>query len=104
MSDVLRIADREFRSRLFVGTGKYRSNHEMARCHEASGAEVVTVALRRVNLTDRSKETLLDYIDRSKYFLLPNTAACYNAEEAIRTARLGREVGLSSWVKLEVIG
>jgi thiazole synthase len=76
----------------------------MARCHEASGAEVVTVAVRRVNLTDRSKESLLDYIDRSKFFLLPNTAACFNADEAIRTARLGREAGMSNWVKLEVIG
>ena len=104
MSDVLRIADREFHSRLFVGTGKYRSFQEMARCHEASGAEVVTVAVRRVNLTDRSKESLLDYIDRSKMFILPNTAGCYTADEAIRTARLGREVGLSNWVKLEVIG
>src|SRR5919202_1786053 len=104
MSDVLRIADREFQSRLFVGTGKYRSFPEMARCHAASGAEVVTVAVRRVNLTDRSKESLLDYIDRSKYFILPNTAACYTAEDAIRTARLAREVGLSHWVKLEVIG
>src|SRR5437660_3619299 len=102
--DTLTIAGRQFSSRLFVGTGKYRSNQEMARCHEASGAEVVTVAVRRVNLTDRSKESLLDYIDRSKYFLLPNTAACYTADEAIRTARLGREVGLSEWVKLEVIG
>ena len=102
--DTLTIAGREFRSRLFVGTGKYRSFQEMARCHEASGAEVVTVAVRRVNLTDRSKESLLDYIDRSKFFLLPNTAACFTADEAIRTARLGREVGLSNWVKLEVIG
>src|SRR5450755_1099276 len=98
------IAGREFQSRLFVGTGKYRSFAEMARCHEASGAEVVTVAVRRVNLTDKSKESLLDYIDRSKFFILPNTAACYTADEAIRTARLGREVGLSHWVKLEVIG
>src|ERR1700722_3135527 len=104
MSDVLRIADRDFHSRLFVGTGKYRSFQEMARCHQASGAEVVTVAVRRVNLTDRTKESLLDHIDRSKFFLLPNTAACYTADEAIRTARLGREVGLSNWVKLEVIG
>ncbi|MBX5494845.1 MAG: thiazole synthase [Bryobacteraceae bacterium] len=104
MSDTFRIADREFRSRLFVGTGKYRSFQEMARCHEASGAEVVTVAVRRVNLNDRSKESLLDYIDRSKYFILPNTAGCYTAEEAIRTARLAREVGLSNWIKLEVIG
>src|SRR5579862_8414200 len=100
----LRIAGREFSSRLFVGTGKYRSFPEMARCHTASGAEVITVAVRRVNLTDRTKESLLDHIDRSKFFLLPNTAACYTADEAIRTARLGREVGLSNWVKLEVIG
>ena len=104
MSATVRIADREFRSRLFVGTGKYRSFPEMARCHEASGAEIVTVAVRRVNLTDKSKESLLDHIDRSKMFILPNTAACYTADEAIRTARLGREVGLSNWVKLEVIG
>jgi thiazole synthase len=102
--DTLKIAEREFRSRLLVGTGKYRSFQEMARCHEASGAEVVTVAVRRVNLTDRTKESLLDYIDRSKYFLLPNTAACFTADEAIRTARLGREAGMSNWVKLEVIG
>src|SRR5919107_3480790 len=104
MQDTLKIADREFTSRLFVGTGKYRSFPEMARCHEASGSEVVTVAVRRVNLTDRSKESLIDYIDREKMFILPNTAACYTAEEAIRTARLAREVGLSNWVKLEVIG
>lgn len=104
MSDVLRIADREFHSRLFVGTGKYRSFHEMARCHTASGAEVVTVAVRRVNLTDKSKESLVDFIDRSKLFILPNTAGCYTADEAIRTARLAHEVGLSNWVKLEVIG
>jgi thiazole synthase len=102
--DVLKIADREFRSRLLIGTGKYRSFQEMKRCHEASGAEVVTVAVRRVNLSDRSKESLLDYIDPEKYFILPNTAACFTAEDAIRTARLGREAGLSNWVKLEVIG
>src|SRR6187200_3003562 len=100
----LTIAGRTFRSRLLVGTGKYRSFQEMARCHEASGAEVVTVAVRRVNLTDKSKESLIDYIDRTKMFILPNTAACYTADEAIRTARLAREVGLSNWVKLEVIG
>jgi thiazole synthase len=100
----LTIAGRTFSSRLLVGTGKYRSFHEMARCHEASGAEVVTVAVRRVNLLDRSKESLLDFIDRSKMFILPNTAACYTADDAIRTARLGREAGLSNWVKLEVIG
>lgn len=102
--DTLTIAGRTFRSRLFVGTGKYRNFPEMARCHEASGSEVVTVAVRRVNLTDKSKESLLDHIDRDKFFILPNTAACYTADEAIRTARLGREVGLSNWVKLEVIG
>src|SRR5689334_14290651 len=104
MSDLLRIGDRQFSSRLFVGTGKYRSFPEMARCHAASGAEVVTVAVRRVNLTDRSKESLIDYIDRSKLFILPNTAGCYTADDAIRTARLAHEVGLSNWVKLEVIG
>src|ERR1700687_4085671 len=104
MPEVLRIAGREFRSRLIVGTGKYRSFQEMQRCHEASGADMVTVAVRRVNLTDRSKESLLDYIDRSKIFILPNTAACYSADDAIRTARLAREVGLSNWIKLEVIG
>ncbi len=76
----------------------------MQRAHTASGADMITVAVRRVNLTDRTKESLLDYIDRDKYFLLPNTAGCYTAEEAIRAARLGREVGLSNWVKLEVIG
>lgn len=103
-NDVLRIAGKEFRSRLIVGTGKYKSFQEMARAHEASGAEIVTVAVRRVNLTDRSKESLLDYIDRAKYFILPNTAGCYTGEEAMRAARLGREAGLSNWVKLEVIG
>jgi thiazole synthase len=104
MSDKLTIAGREFSSRLIVGTGKYRSFQEMQRCHEASGAEMVTVAVRRVNLTDRSKESLLDFIDRTRLFILPNTAGCYTADDAIRTARLGREVGLSHWVKLEVIG
>jgi thiazole synthase len=104
MSDVLTIADKTFRSRLIVGTGKYPSNTVMAEAHRASGAEMVTVAVRRVNLTDRSKESLLDHIDRERIFILPNTAGCYTADEAIRTARLGREVGLSNWVKLEVIG
>ncbi|MCC6292991.1 MAG: thiazole synthase [Bryobacterales bacterium] len=98
------IAGRAFQSRLIVGTGKYRSFPEMKRCHEASGADMVTVAVRRVNLTDKTKESLIDYIDRDRIFILPNTAACYTADEAIRTARLGREVGLSDWVKLEVIG
>ncbi len=104
MPDNLVIAGREFRSRLIVGTGKYRSFPEMARCHAASGADMVTVAVRRVNLTDKSKESLIDYIDRSKIFILPNTAACYTADDAIRTAHLAREVGLSNWIKLEVIG
>jgi thiazole synthase len=101
--DPLVIAGREFRSRLIVGTGKYKSGQETARAIEASGAEMVTVAVRRVNL-DRSKESLLDFIDPKKYFLLPNTAGCYTADEAVRAARLGREVGLSDWVKIEVIG
>src|SRR6266705_620122 len=104
MADTLRIAGREFRSRLIVGTGKYRSFQEMQRCHEASGADMVTVAVRRVNLTDRSKESLIDYIDRTKIFILPNTAACYTADDAVRTAMLAREVELSNWIKLEVIG
>ncbi len=100
----LKIADREFASRLIVGTGKYRSFHEMKRCHEASGADCVTVAVRRVDLNDTSGESLLDYIDRQRMFILPNTAGCYNADDAVRVARLGREAGLSNWVKLEVIG
>ena len=102
--DQLIIAGRAFRSRLIVGTGKYRTLPEMAHAHAASGAEIVTVAVRRVNLSDKSKESLLDYIDREKLFILPNTAGCYTADEAIRTARLGREAGLANWVKLEVIG
>src|SRR5579864_5106683 len=101
--DTFNIAGRTFRSRLIVGTGKYKSGPETARALEASGAEMVTVAVRRVNL-DRTRESLLDFIDTEKYVLLPNTAGCYTADEAIRTARLGREVGLSDWVKLEVIG
>ena len=103
MPDTFTIADRTFTSRLFVGTGKYPSHQVMARCHAASGAEVVTVAVRRVDLNDRSGESLLDYIDEG-IFILPNTAACYTADDAIRTARLAREAGLSHWVKLEVIG
>jgi thiazole synthase len=103
-SDTFVIAGRSFQSRLIVGTGKYSSPSVMVQAHEASGAEMITVAVRRVNISDRTKESLLDYIDTSKYFLLPNTAGCYTADEAIRTARLGREAGLSNWVKLEVIG
>src|SRR3989338_1565453 len=104
VQDALVIAGRRFRSRLIVGTGKYRTPQEMVQAHEASGAEMVTVAVRRGNLTEKTKESRLDHIDRKKFFLLPNTAGCYNAEDAIRTARLGREVGLSDMVKLEVIG
>src|SRR5260221_244450 len=102
--DLLTIADKTFTSRLFVGTGKYSSPAVMVRAHDASGSEMITVAVRRVNISDRSKESLLDFIDTSKYVILPNTAGCYTADEAIRTARLGREAGLSNWVKLEVIG
>jgi thiazole synthase len=102
--DLLVIAGKTFRSRLVVGTGKYSSPALMAAAHAASGAEMVTVAVRRVNLHDRTQESLLDHIDPARYVLLPNTAACYTAEDAIRTARLGREAGLSNWVKLEVIG
>jgi thiazole synthase len=98
------IAGRTFSSRLIVGTGKYPSNAVMAQAHAASGADMVTVAVRRVDLTDRKAGSLLDYIDTDRIFLLPNTAGCYTADEAVRTARLGREAGLSNWVKLEVIG
>ena len=102
--DPLTIAGRTFRSRLIVGTGKFPSNSIMVQAHEASGAEMVTIAVRRVNISDRSKESLLDHIDTDKYFLLPNTAGCYSAAEAVRTAHLAREAGLSNWIKLEVIG
>lgn len=102
--DPLIIAGRTFTSRLIVGTGKYPSFAVMQQAHEASGAEMVTVAVRRVNLSDRTKESLLDFIDTKKIALLPNTAGCYSADDAVRTARLGREAGLSHWVKLEVIG
>jgi thiazole synthase len=104
MTDALVIADKTFHSRLIVGTGKYPSHTIMAEAHRAAGAEMVTVAVRRVNLSDRSKGSLLDDIDRQRIFILPNTAGCYTADEAIRTARLAREVGLSNWIKLEVIG
>lgn len=104
MDDALTIAGRTFTSRLFVGTGKYRNKALMKRCHEAAGTQMVTLAVRRVNLTDRTKESELDFIDRDKLFILPNTAACFTADEAIRTARLAREAGLSNWIKLEVIG
>ena len=100
----LTIAGRTFSSRLLIGTGKYKTFQQMRECLEASGSNMVTVAVRRVNLTDRSQESLLDYIDTKKFFILPNTAGCYTADDAVRTARLAREVGLSNWVKLEVLG
>jgi thiazole synthase len=133
--DSFTIAGKTFSSRLIVGTGKYSSPAVMVKAHEASGAEMVTVAVRRVNIAPRTSrsasgprehsesssgaarasgggapravneaESLLDYIDTSRFYLLPNTAGCYTADEAVRTARLGREAGLSNWVKLEVIG
>jgi thiazole synthase len=103
-ADPLIIAGHEFQSRLIVGTGKYSSNQVMAEAHRRSGAEMVTVAVRRIDLRAAKGESLLDYIDREKVMLLPNTAGCYTADDAIRTARLGREAGLSNWVKVEVIG
>ncbi len=104
MADELVIAGKKFRSRLLIGTGKYATPELMREALDKSGAEIVTVAVRRINISDRSKESLLDHIDTDKYTLLPNTAGCYTAEDAIRTARLGREAGLSELVKLEVIG
>ena len=101
--DPLVLGGRTFNSRLLVGTGKYATFALMKEALEKSETEIVTVAVRRINL-DRSKESLLDYIDTKRFTLLPNTAACYTAEDAIRTACLAREAGLSNWVKLEVIG
>ncbi len=104
MADVLELAGRSYESRLIVGTGKYRDFAETRRAVEASGAQIVTVAVRRVNITDPGKENLLDYLDPARFTILPNTAGCYSADEAIRTARLAREAGIGSLVKLEVIG
>lgn len=104
MDDKLIIKGMEFSSRLWVGTGKYRDFEETKRVIEASGAEVVTVAVRRVNITDRKTENLLDYIDPGKYKILPNTAGCYTVEDALRYSRLAREAGVSDMIKLEVIG
>ena len=98
------VAGREFHSRLILGTGKYRDERVMVDAFDASGTEMVTVALRRVNLDDLGKGSLIDHIDQDRYLLLPNTAACYTADDAIRTARLARELGGWNWVKLEVIG
>lgn len=103
-NDKLVIAGREFNSRLMVGTGKYAGMEQMVQAIEASGAEIITVAVRRVNISDRSKESLLDHIDTKKYTLLPNTAGCYTADDAVRTCRLAREAGMSDFVKLEVLG
>ncbi len=102
--DPFRLAGREYRSRLIAGTGKYAGMEQMVAAIEASGAELVTVAIRRVNLADRSQKSLLDYLDPSTYTLLPNTAGCYTVEEAVRTARLAREATGSRLIKLEVIG
>ncbi|MBX3308268.1 MAG: thiazole synthase [Nitrospira sp.] len=102
--DRLIIAGREFKSRLWVGTGKYKDFAETKKAIEVSGADVVTVAVRRVNITDRSKENLLDYIDPKKYTILPNTAGCYTVEDAVRYSRLARAAGVSDLVKLEVLG
>ncbi|HVR30077.1 MAG TPA: thiazole synthase [Thermoanaerobaculia bacterium] len=100
----LTIAGRVFHSRLILGSGKYTSAAVMSESLSASGTEMVTVALRRVNLDQLGKGSLIDQIDPARYLLLPNTAGCYTAEEAVRTARLGREIGGWNWVKLEVIG
>lgn len=102
--DILKIGNYEFTSRLIVGTGKYPSVEVMQAAHQASGTQFVTVAIRRINLDDRSGKTLLDYIDRGKYTILPNTAGCYNAKEAVLTAQLARELLETDLIKLEVIG
>jgi thiazole synthase len=104
MEDLFHLAGKSFKSRLIVGTGKYKDFCETQKAIEASGAQIVTVAVRRVNITDPGKENLLDYLDPKNYTILPNTAGCYTAEEAVRTCRLAREAGVGSMVKLEVIG
>jgi len=104
MEDKFIIKGIEFKSRLWVGTGKYKDFEETRKAIEASGADVVTVAVRRVNIIDRKSENLFDYIDPRKYKILPNTAGCYNVEDALRYSRLAREAGISDMIKLEVIG
>lgn len=104
MEKLLKLADKSYRSRLIVGTGKYKDFRETQRAIEISGAEIVTVAVRRVNITDPNKENLLEYLDPKKYTILPNTAGCYTADDAVRTCRLAREAGVGNMVKLEVIG
>ena len=103
MSDILEVAGRKFTSRLIIGTGKYKTYEENAKAAEAAGAQIVTVAVRRVNLTDKDKPMLVDYLDPKKYTYLPNTAGCFTAEDAIRTLRLAREAGGWNLVKLEVL-
>ncbi|MCX5748791.1 MAG: thiazole synthase [Candidatus Saganbacteria bacterium] len=103
MKNNLVIAGREFRSRLMLGTGKYKTFEIMKEALDASGCEIVTVAVRRVSLENTGEKTLLDHIDRKKYFILPNTAGCYSVDEAVRIARLAKAAGLTNWVKLEVI-
>ena len=100
----LKLGKYEFNSRLFVGTGKYQTFDIMKNALEASGAEVITVAVRRANIGGKPGESLLDYIDKDKYTILPNTAGCYSADEAVRTALLAREMGISDLIKLEVLG
>ena len=104
LPDPFVLAGKEYTSRLIVGTGKYKDFAETKQAIEASGAQIVTVAVRRVNITDPNKENLLDYIDPRQYTILPNTAGCYTAEDAVRTCRLAREAGVGNMVKLEVIG
>lgn len=104
MEDLLKLGDRSYRSRLIVGTGKYKDFAETRKAIEVSGAEIVTVAVRRVNITDPNKENLLDYLDPKRYTILPNTAGCYTADDAVRTCRLAREAGVGKMIKLEVIG
>lgn len=104
MEDSFQLGGAEYRSRLIVGTGKYKDFEETKRAIEVSGAEIVTVAVRRVNITDPNKENLLDYLDPKKYTILPNTAGCYSADDAVRTCRLAREAGVGKMIKLEVIG
>ncbi len=104
MEDKLVIKGIEFKSRLWIGTGKYKDFAETVKAVEASGADVVTVSVRRVNITDRKSENLLDYIDPKKYKILPNTAGCYTVDDALRYSRLAREAGVSEMIKLEVIG
>ncbi len=102
--DILKIANKKFKSRLIVGTGKYKNMQECAKAIEISGAQIVTVAVRRVNISDRSKPLLMDYINPKKIMYLPNTAGCFTSKDALRTLRLAREIGGWKIVKLEVLG